>query len=498
MYTYVHLGTILSPTRAWVKLDPGSAFTCRLMDSTTYQEFKDGKEVTFEELLLTSPLNEVSISKGNWYVVMEGQGTYEVMIPPVAIADQYLPTLHGANAIEKSTLGTPELHARSAWDSKIEAQAAAQESKPAPPPPAPSGWEQLKSGIGGVLDTISGWGDAVTRLGDSASEWLGAFGSGLADKTGMPSWARDFFGGFFGSLKGTIAGLGDTVSFLWGLLHTREEWKNLWDTLKKLASWDGLTGELKAILKDFVAWQDWADGKYAHAVGQILGNLVTTAGAAKIVNMLRKLLKGEKLPGGEKSESSSSDSKPKDEKPGDNSLEEPEIASVEPTKGKPKKGEPNSYGYDENGDLMTYANGSRPSFRVGVVRKVWEASRNKMAADIENKIIDLPKLKENQMWVRALDDAEGANIHKVKLPNGTEARYRLIEWKPGDLRKGLWDMGHIPEAKYSRLLEEYLGHKLDPKDPVRNKKLFLDEYNDPDNYVVEDWMRNQSHVDEGH
>lgn len=23
MYTYVHLGTILSPTRAWVKLTPG-------------------------------------------------------------------------------------------------------------------------------------------------------------------------------------------------------------------------------------------------------------------------------------------------------------------------------------------------------------------------------------------------------------------------------------------------------------------------------------------
>ena len=65
----------------------------------------------------------------------------------------------------------------------------------------------------------------------------------------------------------------------------------------------------------------------------------------------------------------------------------------------------------------------------------------------------------------------------------------LIEWRPGEPRTGIWDMGHLPGAKYSALREEYLTHKITLEE-------FLQKYQDPNNYRVEDWLRNRAHVDE--
>ncbi|NQX14047.1 hypothetical protein HQQ80_20670 [Microbacteriaceae bacterium VKM Ac-2855] len=50
-------------------------------------------------------------------------------------------------------------------------------------------------------------------------------------------------------------------------------------------------------------------------------------------------------------------------------------------------------------------------------------------------------------------------------------------------------MGHIPEVRYALLRRDYLRGKI-------SKDRFLEEYRNPDNYRVEDPLRNQSHVDE--
>ena len=43
--------------------------------------------------------------------------------------------------------------------------------------------------------------------------------------------------------------------------------------------------------------------------------------------------------------------------------------------GMPARGEPNSYGYDENGDLLPYAN-ERPQYTKEQIEEVWTNSRN--------------------------------------------------------------------------------------------------------------------------
>ncbi len=131
MYTYVYLQSMAGQQRFWVEVGPGSAFTCRLMDFNQYQGFISGNEVTFEEFQLTSILNEISVPRsGDWYVVMQGQGTYEVMVPPAPIADKYLPTLPWVNTTDKSILGSPESHGQSQWQSKYENLAASQDKLP--------------------------------------------------------------------------------------------------------------------------------------------------------------------------------------------------------------------------------------------------------------------------------------------------------------------------------------------------------------------------------
>ena len=93
---------------------------------------------------------------------------------------------------------------------------------------------------------------------------------------------------------------------------------------------------------------------------------------------------------------------------------------------------------------------SRPSFRKGVVEEVWE-------------------------------NAKGPD-GLVRDPNTGE----VINWTPGESRKGVWDMGHIPEAKYSEMHEAYMNGELTTKE-------FVDWYNDPANYRPELPSKNRSH-----
>ena len=104
---------------------------------------------------------------------------------------------------------------------------------------------------------------------------------------------------------------------------------------------------------------------------------------------------------------------------------------------------------DSGNKTKPYAN-SRPSFRKGVVEEVWE-------------------------------NAKGPD-GLVRDPNTGD----IINWTPGQSRKGVWDMGHIPEAKYSEIHEAYMNGELTTKE-------FVDWYNDPANYRPELPSNNRSH-----
>jgi hypothetical protein len=57
-------------------------------------------------------------------------------------------------------------------------------------------------------------------------------------------------------------------------------------------------------------------------------------------------------------------------------------------------------------------------------------------------------------------------------------------------------MGHLEEREYWRIRDDYLNHRYAPGDPAENERLFLEDFRNPDNYEVQDWLRNQSHMDE--
>ncbi|NQX12102.1 hypothetical protein HQQ80_10740 [Microbacteriaceae bacterium VKM Ac-2855] len=50
-------------------------------------------------------------------------------------------------------------------------------------------------------------------------------------------------------------------------------------------------------------------------------------------------------------------------------------------------------------------------------------------------------------------------------------------------------MGHLPQAKFADLRNNYLSGKI-------SKETFFAEYRKPENYQVEDPLRNWSHIDE--
>jgi len=452
---------------------------------TEFRDFLAGRPSSYEWFTVTPPYKEVIAAAGKWTVVLEG-----TVDNHVALFDDAFPMTAGLQAVLNPHA------AQSLTPGGAQPTVTSEHLMPAlpgltagMPVAAPGGGgdataQSTKDVAGRVIDTISDWGNAVERFGDRSAAWAGALGSELADQLDLPGWLRDFFGGLFGSLKGTIAGLGDTVSLLWDLLHTTQGWKDLGQWLQTVSPVD----EAKAIGKDLVAWDDWANGKYAHAVGQIVGNLLALEGAAKVLAQLRMLRKGKRPHGSDDVDgdgAGSEDSKNKGEEDEDDG----DSPSVEPVTGKlPKKGVPNSYGYDSNGDLLSYAN-DRPKPSKKQVLDVWNNSRSEQAAEIASGRLNLPAPGKDQLWVRVLDNVAGPDVHKVRLPDGTEGRYRLIEWRPGELRKGLWDLGHRGSAKYSELRENYLSHRISKDD-------FLHQFGLAENYRVEDPLRNQSHVDE--
>jgi len=154
--------------------------------------------------------------------------------------------------------------------------------------------------------------------------------------------------------------------------------------------------------------------------------------------------------------------------------------------GLPATGEPGTYGYDADGNRLPYAN-YRPDYAEGQVEAVWNRSREMQLAQINSGRLDLPMPGEHQMWVRAMPDSAGADIH---LGPGGEP-YRLIEWNPesGKSRDGIWDMGHVRDENYSHLRNQYLKGDID-------LGTFLTQYHDPGNYDVQDPARNRSHIDE--
>lgn len=167
-----------------------------------------------------------------------------------------------------------------------------------------------------------------------------------------------------------------------------------------------------------------------------------------------------------------------------------ENRALEP-EGLPATGEPNSYGYDENGDRLPYAN-HRPSYTKEQIKDVWDLSREEQIKQIEKgelKLLDVPEDEKipgkDEIWVQKPDDAEGPGIHF----DSEGGKWAKITWKEGQDREGLWDMGHVPGREYKNLREEYLSHRITEEE-------FLKEYRDPKNYRVEDPSRNRSHVDE--
>ena len=104
-------------------------------------------------------------------------------------------------------------------------------------------------------------------------------------------------------------------------------------------------------------------------------------------------------------------------------------------------------------DNRPYLNpASRPSFRKGVPEATFEAARG---------------------------------------PDGLvrDPLYRdiIIEWKLGQPRKGIWDMGHLPQHKYSEMHARYLRGELTPSE-------FRDWFNNPAHYRPELPRTNRSHV----
>ncbi|MBQ5980656.1 MAG: HNH/ENDO VII family nuclease [Prevotella sp.] len=61
-----------------------------------------------------------------------------------------------------------------------------------------------------------------------------------------------------------------------------------------------------------------------------------------------------------------------------------------------------------------------------------------------------------------------------------------LHWDITKPRKGQWDMGHKPDAKYSDLHRDYMDGKI-------TKEEFLHRYRDPNNYRPELPINNRSH-----
>ena len=142
-----------------------------------------------------------------------------------------------------------------------------------------------------------------------------------------------------------------------------------------------------------------------------------------------------------------------------------------PKAGLPATGKPGSYSYDKNGNRLPYAN-SRPDYADGQVEAVWENSKRKTAGFETNT--------DGTLFYYDVDDVVVQDI---------DGNWYKVEWDPNQPGARPWDMGHTKEAKYSKLLDDYLSGRISEQE-------FLEEYHNPKNYQVEDPLRNQSHVGE--
>jgi hypothetical protein len=97
---------------------------------------------------------------------------------------------------------------------------------------------------------------------------------------------------------------------------------------------------------------------------------------------------------------------------------------------------------------------NRPSYKAGLVEKVWEIAENKRP---DKRVFD---------------------------PNITPPKE--LFWDRDKSRFDQWHMGHKPEHKYSELVDEYI-------DGYKSYEEFLSEYNNKDNYYPEDPKANMSH-----
>ena len=101
-------------------------------------------------------------------------------------------------------------------------------------------------------------------------------------------------------------------------------------------------------------------------------------------------------------------------------------------------------------DNRPYLSGSRPSFRKDFEQNLY---------DYYNGIVQDSNTKE------------------------------ILDWKPGQPRKGIVDFGHTPGEKYSNVFEKY-------KNELRTPKQFRDWYNDVSNYQFDNPSNNRSHKSE--
>ncbi|MBA0045406.1 HNH/ENDO VII family nuclease [Mycobacteroides sp. LB1] len=164
-------------------------------------------------------------------------------------------------------------------------------------------------------------------------------------------------------------------------------------------------------------------------------------------------------------------------------VDHPAPSAEHPSGPFPPHGEPGSYAYDDDGNRLRYAN-DRPDYGPGQLEKTWDITREEQLGDIGNGRLNLPKPEDGQQWVQL--HPNGPTKDDWVIENG----HRLIDWQPGEPRRGLWDMGHVNGDEYRILEKQYLNGEITFEE-------YMGQYRDPYNYRVQDPYRNQSHIDEG-
>ena len=142
-----------------------------------------------------------------------------------------------------------------------------------------------------------------------------------------------------------------------------------------------------------------------------------------------------------------------------------------PGAGLPLYGTPHAYGYDEFGVRLPYAN-TRPEYDEDQIRQVWENSKQKTAGRAKN------------------DDGSYLDYEKDDvIVQDINGNWYKVEWDPNQPGARPWDMGHNRGDEYWRTHDLYMNGKMSKED-------FIEWYQNPENYSVQDPLRNRSHMDE--